>query len=133
MLIMTRNLMLFCISLLTVICGFSQTTYPKLVGDSLVLITTNQLKQTNLILLEHDKLSKENVLLNKKIEYQEEIITNYAKIDSLNILKQQELNNQITNLQSEIKRKSKVSLRNGILIGGGIGIAVTSLVFLLIR
>ena len=102
-------------------------------GDSLVLITTNQLKQTNLILLEHDKLSKENVLLNKKIEYQEEIITNYAKIDSLNILKQQELNNQITNLQSEIKRKSKVSLRNGILIGGGIGIAVTSLVFLLIR
>lgn len=102
-------------------------------GDSLVLITTDQLKQTNLILLEHDKLSKENVLLNKKIEYQEEIITNYAKIDSLNILKQQELNNQITNLQSEIKRKSKVSLRNGILIGGGIGIAVTSLVFLLIR
>ena len=102
-------------------------------GDSLVLITTDQLKQTNLILLEHDKLSKENVLLNKKIEYQEEIITNYAKIDSLNILKQQELNNQITSLQSEIKKKSKVSLRNGILIGGGIGIAVTSLVFLLIR
>ena len=89
--------------------------------------------KTNLILLEHDKLSKENVLLNKKIEYQEEIITNYAKIDSLNILKQQELNNQITSLQSEIKKKSKVSLRNGILIGGGIGIAVTSLVFLLIR
>lgn len=130
---MIRNLMLFCISLLTVICGSSQTTYPKLVGDSLVLITTNQLKQTNLILLEHDKLSKENVLLNKKVEYQEEIITNYAKIDSLNILKQQELSDQITKLQSDIKKKSKVSLRNGLLIGGGVGIAITSLVFLLVR
>lgn len=102
-------------------------------GDSLVLITTDQLKQSNLIFLEHDKLSKENIQLNKKIKYQEEIINNYSKIDSLNILKQQELNNQITNLQSEIKKKSKSSLRNGILIGGGVGIAVTSLVFLLIR
>ena len=98
-----------------------------------MLITTNQLKQTNLILLEHDKLSKENVLLNKKVEYQEEIITNYAKIDFLNILKQQELSDQITKLQSDIKKKSKVSLRNGLLIGGGVGIAITSLVFLLVR
>lgn len=102
-------------------------------GDSLVLITTDQLKQSNLIFLEHDKLSKENIQLNKKIKYQEEIINNYSKIDSLNVLKQQELSNKITDLQSEIKKKSKSSLRNGILIGGGVGIVVTSLVFLLIR
>lgn len=102
-------------------------------GDSLVLITTDQLKQSNLIFLEHDKLSKENIQLNKKIKYQEEIINNYSKIDSLNVLKQQELSNRITDLQSEIKKKSKSSLRNGILIGGGVGIVVTSLVFLLIR
>lgn len=111
----------------------SQTTYPHILNDSLVIITAEQLKQTNLIFLEHDKLTKENAQLLNKINQQNQMINNYIKIDSLNIKKQAELNNTIDNLKSDIKKKSKTSVKKGILFGSGLGIAVTSLVFLLVK
>ena len=52
---------------------FSQTTYPRIVSDSLVLITSSQLKQTNLIFAEHQKLKSMNVQLDAKFDLQEEI------------------------------------------------------------
>ena len=130
---MKRTIILFYISLLIAMYCSSQTTYPHILNDSLVIITAEQLKQTNLIFLEHDKLTKENAQLLNKINQQNQMINNYIKIDSLNIKKQAELNNTIDNLKSDIKKKSKTSVKKGILFGSGLGIAVTSLVFLLVK
>lgn len=97
------------------------------------MITTQQLKQTNLIFVEHEKLTKENIELNKKIDVQKQMINNYQQVDSLRLLKEQQYEKQIVDLNKEIKKKSKSNLRNGILIGGVVGISVTSLLFLLIK
>lgn len=99
----------------------------------MVVITTQQLKQTNLIFVEHEKLTKENIELNKKIDVQKQMINNYQQVDSLRLLKEQQYEKQIVDLNKEIKKKSKSNLRNGILIGGVVGISVTSLLFLLIK
>lgn len=128
---MKRITGLFLISLLTVISCFSRDIYQ--LNDSLVVITTQQLKQTNLIFLEHEKLSKENIELTNKIKIQQEMLDNYQKVDSLRINKEREYQLQIDNLNKQIKVKSKSSLKKGILIGGICGVSITSLIFLLAR
>lgn len=65
--------------------SFSQNTWkPKLINDSLIAITSSQLKQTNIIFLEHKQLK----LINKELLFQLEnyqlLYTNSLKIDSLN-------------------------------------------------
>ena len=66
--------------------------------DSLIVITPQQLKQTNLIFLEHSKLKSDVYLLNGKIKLESEInsklkeaikikditIDNYKLIDNIN-------------------------------------------------
>jgi len=106
--------LLLLISLLTAISGFSQDTYPKKLNDTLVIITSDQLKQTNLIFLEHDKLSKENKQLYSKVALLDSINNNYVKIDSLN-------NVTISNLKRELDKKSKNKPVKNYLIGGGVG------------
>ena len=66
-------------------CSFSQTTYPKLLNDSLVVITPQQLKQTNLIFLEHQKLKFDNQELSKEIISYNNLVDNYKKSDSIRI------------------------------------------------
>lgn len=80
-------------------------------------ITSDQLKTTNLIFLEHSKLKKENQLLNRQLN-------NYLKIDSLwnhtdSIRKSQldyysniniEQKNTINSLQKSLKRKNNILL-----------------------
>lgn len=98
---------------MTAISCFSQDIYPKKLNDSLVVITADQLKQTNLIFLEHSKLSNENKLLYDKINLLDSLNSNYVKIDSINTIK-------INNLNKELKAKSKKSYK-GYIIGGGAG------------
>ena len=107
---MKRSIILLVLSLLTAIASFTQTTYPKNLNDSLVVITAEQLKQTNLIFLEHDYLTKENVLLKNKINLQDSLIYNYSQIDSIqknNIVKLTEkvdfANNKINKLEKQFK------------------------------
>lgn len=61
--------------LLVIACNysFSQSIYQ----DSLVLITKQQLKLTNLIFLEHDKFKKEINLLDLQITQYKQLIDNY--------------------------------------------------------
>lgn len=110
---MKKISLLLLISLLTAISSFSQDTYPKKLNDSLVVITANQLKQTNLIFLEHDKLSNENKMLYNKITLLDSLNNNYAKIDSIN-------NITINNLKQELSKKSKSPVKHYI-IGGSFG------------
>ena len=120
--------------------SFSQTTYPKLTSDSLIVITPQQLKATNLIFLEHKKLKLQVPELNKQIVSYESLINSYTQSDSLK-------NSQIGKLTSYIevseqvrenqlreinKLKSKNQLYKGLSIGG-ITISVILLITLLIK
>ncbi len=112
---MKKISLLLLINLLTAISCFSQDIYPKKLNDSLVIITADQLKQTNLIFLEHDKLLKENSMLYNKINLLDSLNNNYVKIDSLN-------NITINNLKQELDAKAKKNkpIKNYI-IGGSFG------------
>lgn len=58
--------------------AFSQSTYPKVTKDSLIVITPFQLRKTNLIFLEHSKLKLEVKELNKQIVDYESMVS-YCK------------------------------------------------------
>lgn len=72
------------ISLWIPIALHSQTTYP-IIKDSLVVITPQQLKTTNLIFSEHEMLLKKVPLLTNQIIALEELNNTYIKQDSLRI------------------------------------------------
>ena len=69
---------------MTTIATFSQNTYPKNLGDSLVVITAEQLKEANLIFLEHSYLIDENNLLLDELDNKDKLIFNYQQMDSIN-------------------------------------------------
>lgn len=104
---MKRSVILLVISLLTTIATFSQNTYPKNIGDSLVVITSEQLKQANLIFLEHSYLLDENNILVNKIDLQNELILNYHKMDSINRANVIKLSNELDFSKSKIDRLNK--------------------------
>lgn len=118
--------------------SFSQTTYPKLTSDSLIVITPQQLKATNLIFLEHKKLKLEVPELNKQIISYESLINSYAKSDSLKNSQINELTNYMevseqvreNQLREINKLKSKNQLYKGLSIGG---VSVILLITLLIK
>ena len=120
--------------------SFSQTTYPKLTSDSLIVITPQQLKATNLIFLEHKKLKLEVPELNKQIVSYESLINSYAKSDSLKNSQMDELTNYIevseqvreNQLREINKLKSKNQLYKGLSIGG-VTVSVMLLITLLIK
>ena len=120
--------------------SFSQTTYPKLTSDSLIVITPQQLKATNLIFLEHKKLKLEVPELNKQIISYESLINSYAKSDSLKNSQIDELTNYMevseqvreNQLREINKLKSKNQLYKGLSIGG-VTISVILLITLLIK
>ena len=107
---MKRSIVLLLINLLIAIASFTQTTYPRNLNDSLVIITAEQLKQTNLIFAEHEFLTEENLILKDKINLQDSLIYNYSKIDSIqknNIIKLTSevdfANNKINKLEKQCK------------------------------
>lgn len=98
---------------------FSQNTYPKIVQDSLIAITPQQLKLTNCIFLEHQKLRFELIELNKKIEYQGETV-NYLEtsLDLKNtiIANQDKIQEElIKEKDKEIKKYKRVGAITGII------------------
>lgn len=126
---MKRIVVLLLINLSIAICGFSQNTYPRVLTDSTVEITNEQLKQTNLVFLEHHKLTLENKDLKSKINLLDSIIVNNNKIDSLRVI-------DYTNLQTDyesLRKKCKVSRTKSFLTGSLIGVAITSIIAILIK
>lgn len=101
---------------------FSQTTLENNKNDSIVTITSEQLKCANLIFAEHEKLLIENDLLYEQINNYEEEIAIMEFQDSLRI---DEINNynqltdvyklQISNLNKNLNKKDK--LITGLKIG----------------
>lgn len=104
---MKRSVILLLISLLTTIAIFSQNTYPKNLNDSLVIITAEQLKETNLIFLEHSYLTNQNKLLIDELNTKDEIILNYQQIDSINRGRIIKLVDELDFSKSKVDRLSK--------------------------
>lgn len=118
--------LLLLMSLFSKTSSFSQDTlYPKITEDSLIVILPTQLKQTNIIFLEHKKLLYTNEELKEQVQALQEIKENYSKTDSL---RQEQLNtcrSNILNKEAEIKelnetvkkQKKKNRIKNWV-IGG---------------
>ena len=104
---MKKYIILFLLNLLIPIVSFSQSIYPKILNDSLVVITPLQLKQTNLIFIEHKKYKLLIPQLENKITHLYKINSSLELIDSLKtnqIIKDSIL---ITNNFNEIKQLNK--------------------------
>ena len=106
--------------------SFSQTTWkPKLVDDSLIVITPSQLKQTNLIFLEHEKLKLTNHELENQIASYQSLYDNSLKVDSLQ-------RSVIFNMQEDLQKQNiiieKLRTTNKNLAIWGIIAVLTSIV-----
>lgn len=118
----------------------SQNTYPKLVNDSLVVITPQQLKATNLIFLEHKKFKLEIPELKKQITSYESLINSYERNDSVKnaqinrlMLHAQASEQVMQNQLREInKLESKKKLYKGLIVGG-VTVSVVLLITLLLK
>ena len=118
----------------------SQNTYPKLVNDSLVVITPQQLKATNLIFLEHKKFKLEIPELKKQIISYESLINSYERNDSVKNVQinrlmlhaqasEQVMQNQLREIN---KLESKKKLYKGLTVGG-VTVSVVLLITLLLK
>lgn len=108
--------------LLTTTTCFSQTTSAETSPDSIVFITSEQLKYANLIFVEHEKLLTENSLLNFKINNLQSKLKLSETLDSLRLYQISQykgINNtyalQINDLNRSISKKDKTIL--GLKIG----------------
>lgn len=117
----------------------SQNMYPKLVDDSLVVITPQQLKASNLIFLEHKKLKLERFELNKQLTSYELLTANYAKTDSIRLqqlaraeLQMQMYDEAISKQREQIAKMNKKNKRLTTLSIGGFAISVGLLLALLL-
>lgn len=118
----------------------SQNTYPKLVNDSLVVITPQQLKATNLIFLEHKKFKLEIPELKKQIISYESLINSYERNDSVKnaqinrlMLHAQASEQVMQNQLREInKLESKKKLYKGLTVGS-VTVSVVLLITLLLK
>lgn len=127
---MRKILIILLISIFPKILCFSQTTYPRIISDSLIVITPSQLKQTNLIFAEHQKLKSLNIQLDSKYTIQEEIssilnqstivkdlqITNLQAINSINKTTLLNTNKEL----SQYKRRQKLLVIGGCTIGASL-------------
>lgn len=135
---MKRIVILLLISLLQTTVIFSQnTSYPRQINDSIVEITAEQLKQTNLIFIEHKSLKFENKELNFQIEKYKDLVNNYNQQDSINRIKIQELsdysdfaNKQLAIKDNEITKLKKV--KNNYKVFTICGISVSALLGILL-
>ena len=119
---MRKILIVLLVSLLLPMYSISQNTYPKTLQDSLIVITPTQLKETNLIFLEHktfrlkiEELDKKITLqnqiedkLNSSIILKDSIISSYERMNAIN-----------TSLLNEKDKQQKVLSRN-VIIGSAV-------------
>lgn len=118
----------------------SQNTYPKLTNDSLIVITPQQLKATNLIFLEHKKLKLEIPELNKQIASYESLIKSYGQTDSVRnaqverLMLHAEVSEQV--MQNQLREINKLESKNKLFKGltiGGVTVSVILIATLLLK
>ena len=128
--ILRRLLVLLSIILLTTTTSFSLTILTPISNDSIVYLTREQLKETNLIFAEHHKLLVENKLLEEQISNYKEnnellMQSNSAKEAQINLYK-----NWNGSLNESLEKKNKSLL---IWKVGGITVSASLLLVLLFK
>ena len=134
---MKRTLIALLIMILARITCFSSTTSIPIESDSIVSVTTSDLKYANLIFVEHSKLLKENSLLYQQIGNYVELNNQLTQIDSLRLQQINEYDKlsqsyatQIDALNKEVKKKNKAIRYWQI---GGVTVSVGLVLFLLLK
>lgn len=136
---MRLSIIALLMSLLMPMSSFSENiSKNKKVEDSLIWITPTQLKQINLIFVEHKKLLTRDSLLSQQVLNLEQVYINYNKIDSL---RQEQLqiaqkkieadSIQMINMNKKIeKSKKKIKRRNYAICGlSGLSVLLSCLAF----
>lgn len=134
---MKRTLIALLIMILARITCFSSTTSIPTESDSIVSVTTSDLKYANLIFVEHSKLLKENSLLYQQVGNYVELNNQLTQIDSLRLQQINEYDKlsqnyaiQIDALNKEVKKKNKAIRYWQI---GGVTVSVGLVLFLLLK
>lgn len=134
---MKRTLLTLLIIMLVRIIGFSSNTLILTESDSIVSITTSDLKYANLIFVEHNKLLRENNLFKNQLENYKILNNHLEQVDSLRqqqIGEYQGLNQsyilQIENLNKDIQNKNRAILGWKI---GSITVSAGLVLFLLLK
>lgn len=130
---MKRIVILFSIILLQTTTSFSQIIW----NDSVIGITPIQLKTTNLIFVEHEKLLKENSLLKIQLDNyikDNQLLTQTDSIRTIQLKSYKDLDTQnkkqIEQLNKDLSRKKRELTVWKI---GGLGISVGLLLWLLVN
>ena len=134
---MKRITILFLTILLVRTICFSSNTSEAIRQGSTVSITSDQLKYTNLIFIEHKKLLEENKLLLQQVQNYK-VKTDYLlTTDSLRVaqisnykLMNREYSIQIENLNKTIKKKDRAVTCWKI---GGITVSIGLILFLILK
>jgi hypothetical protein len=116
---------------------FSSTTFKLTSRDSTVSITSEQLKYANLIFVEHDKLLKENDLLNIQVQnyiYKSKFLEKTDSLRLLQINSYKDINEsyakQVEDLNKKILKQKKTVTGWKI---GGITVSAGLLLLLLLK
>lgn len=131
----------FVILLLTILLvttiSFSQNTSNEIRRDSIVSITSSQLKETNLIFIEHWKLLRQNDLLSLQVKnYQEEnmLLMQSDSLRTMQLRNYERLSKaysvKIDNLNKEISNKNKTIMAWKV---GGVTVTVGLMIWLLLK
>lgn len=131
----------FVILLLTILLAttisFSQNISKEIEKDSIVSITSRQLKETNLIFIEHQKLLKQHTLLLDQLDNYQVENSLLIQTDSLKTLQLQNYEQlskaytvKIDNLSKEISRKNRIITTWKV---GGITVSVGLAIWLLLK
>ena len=131
----------FVIMLLTILLAttisFSQNTSNEIRRDSIVSITSSQLKETNLIFIEHWKLLRQNDLLSLQVKnYQEEnmLLMQSDSLRTMQLRNYERLSKaysvKIDNLNKEISNKNKTIMAWKV---GGVTVTVGLMIWLLLK
>ncbi len=134
---MKRILIVLLIMMLAKITCFSSTTSTPIEQDSIVSVTTSDLKYANLIFVEHNKLLNENALLHSQVENYIELNKQLVQVDSLRKQQLYEYNRlsqcyvtQINALNKEVKKKNRAIRYWQV---GGATVSVGLVLFLLLK
>lgn len=134
---MKKLFVLLLITLSVMTTSFSQSISNGTKKDSIVSITSAQLKETNLIFAEHKKLLTENALLKEQIDNYKEENKYLLKADSLRVsqlMNYKSLTDSYTSkinfLNKEINRKNRVINTWKI---GGITVSIGLIAWLLLK
>lgn len=134
---MKKHVLAFLITLLATITAFSSNISREIENDSIVSITSEQLKETNLIFVEHAKLLKENSLLVEQLDNYIVDVRLLKEADSIRVLQIENYKAMMDSYQDHVKELNKeIKKKERLLLGieiGGVTIAAGLLLLLLLK